>query len=475
MKPEITVVSLGPGDPGLLNEKTVNALKNAETLVLRTERHPIVSWLCQNHISFISLDDLYTDAEDFDSLNQSITARLLQISSDHPVVYAVPDAVSDHTVRALFYRLKECCQLSIIPGVGAFDSYISSSLPFLSGSPVAIVPASDFLTSPCHDPKYTLLITELDNPILAGQVKIVLSDTLEDEHTVLMFVSDHCPFEIPLYKLDRQRNIDHRTAVLIPGSDFRSRTQFVMQDLVEIMDYLRSPDGCSWDRMQTHESLRPYLVEEAWECVASIDENDMDHLCDELGDLLFQIVFHSSIGKSYDEFSLNDVINCICRKMIRRHPHVFGNNNAEGVIPSWEQLKQQETGHISVIESLDDVSAGLPSLKYAAKVLKKLSQTAIGSRTYSRIVSDIQKTADKILHSDEDKSKRLLGILLMLCAELCCTLKTDSEMSLHEAVDRLKDRMKEAYSDRNNNGKSFKHLTFDELGVYLQYVEGEIE
>ena len=303
----------------------------------------------------------------------------------------------------------------------------------------------------------------------------MLSDTLEDEHTVLMFVSDHSPFEIPLYKLDRQRNIDHRTAVLIPGSDFRSRSQFVMQDLVEIMDYLRSPDGCSWDRMQTHESLRPYLVEEAWECVASIDENDMDHLCDELGDLLFQIVFHSSIGKNYDEFSLNDVINCICRKMIRRHPHVFGNNNAEVAIPSWEQLKQQETGHISVIESLDDDSAGLPSLKYAAKILKKLSQTAIGSRTYSRIVSDIQNTADKILHSDEDKSKRLLGILLLLCAELCCNLKTDSEMSLHEAVDRLKGRMKEAYSDRNNNGKSFKHLTFDELGVYLQYVEGEIE
>lgn len=475
MKPRITIVSLGPGDPDLLNEKTIYAMKNAAMLVLRTDQHPIAEWLVQNHIPFISLDTLYAESEDFDALNQSAVSHLIHLSSDHPIVYAVPDASSDHTVRTLFSRETECSPLEVIPGVGSFDAYMASSLPFLTDSPVTIVSASDFLDFSCYDPKYTLLITEIDNPILAGQIKIVLSDKLEDEHTVLMFSSVREPFEIPLYMLDRQRNIDHRTAVLIPGSDFRTRKQYVMQDLVEIMDYLRSPEGCSWDRMQTHESLRPYLVEEAWECVASIDENDPDHLCDELGDLLLQIVFHSSIGKNYDEFTLNDVINCICRKMIRRHPHVFGKNNPDCKEASWEQLKQQETGHISVVESLDDVSVSLPSLKYASKMLKKLSQTDMGTRTFSMIVSDIQKTVDKIIHSEQDKSKRLLGILLLLCTELCSNLKTDSEMALHETVDGLKERIKMADSDRNNNGKSFKHLTFDELGVYLQYVEGEIE
>ena len=474
MKPRITIVSLGPGDPDLLNQKTISAMKNAAMLVLRTAQHPIAEWLVQNQIPFISLDTLYAESVDFDTLNQSAVSHLIHFSSDQPIVYAVPDASSDHTVRALFSRETECSPLEVIPGVGSFDACMSSSLPFLTDTPVTIVSASDFLDFSCYDPKYTLLITELDNPILAGNIKIKLSESLEDEHKILLFSANHAPFVIPLFMLDRQHCIDHRSALLITGSGFRARNQYVMQDLVEIMDYLRSPSGCSWDRTQTHESLRPYLLEEAWECVAAIEENDMDHLCDELGDLLFQIVFHASIGKNFDEFTLNDVINNICGKMIRRHPHVFSETLPDSVKPSWEELKQQETGHISVKDSLDDVSTGLPSLKYAAKILKKLNQTDLSSRTADEIISDIRLTIEK-LHSEQDKSNRFLGIILMLVSELCCNMKVDSEMVLHETTDRLKELLKNTGNGVNNNVKSFKHLTFSELGVYLQYVEGEIE
>lgn len=474
MKPSIVIVSLGPGDPDLLNTKTIKAIQNAASLVLRTAQHPIAAWLERNNICYTSLDNLYDNAEDFDTLNKEIVMYLHRLSSCTDVVYAVPDASSDHTVRSVLAELSEKADITVIPGLSSYDMYLSSSLPFLSDYAVTSVSASDFLLTSYYNPNQTLLITELDNPILAGQVKILLSENLDDEHPVYLLSPDSLPVSIPLFTLDRQKSTDHRTAVLIPGSSFRSRNHFVMQDLVEIMDVLRSGNGCPWDRVQTHDSLRSYLIEEAWECVSSIDRNDMENLCDELGDLLFQIVFHASVGRSYDEFTLNDIITGICRKMIRRHPHVFGKDGVFSCPDSWEHLKQLETGHINAIDSLDDVSAGLPALKYASKIMKKLNLTDIGTRTPADIVSGIRKTLDKI--SNENKQdNHCIGIFLLMCVEFCMKLGVDSETVLHESADRLKEALKKAGQTGLTDGKTFKHLTFSELGVYLQYVEGEIE
>ncbi len=475
MDPLITVISLGPGDPGLLNEKTLQALNGNGTLILRTAKHPLVPWLAENQIVFESLDHFYDEAEDFDSLNQSIAAYILHLCSVHHVVYAVPDAASDHTVRTLFRELKDHSMMTVIPGVGSFDLYMSSSLPFLSDYPVTVASAYDFLAaSVSHNPKNAVLITEIDKPILAGDIKIYLSETLEDEHPVFLLNPDCSPVSMPLYMLDRQTDLSHRTALFVPGSDYRNRGQYVIQDLIEIMDDLRSPAGCSWDRKQTHHSLRPYLIEEAWECIASIDQNDTDHLCDELGDLLFQIIFHSSIGKSFDEFSFSDIVNSICRKMIRRHPHVFIQDSGSSAGLTWEQIKQQETGHTSFVDSLDDVSSGLPSLTYASKVMKKIYQAGVSERSAEEIISDIDRVIGKI-RQDNESSHHLLGILLLLCSDLCGKMETDSELLLHETVDRLKATLKKNCQNGSNDGKTFKHLTFSELGVYLQYVKGEIE
>ena len=472
MKSVITVVSLGSGDPDLLNMKTVKALRNASVLVLRTSRHPIVSWLVQEHISYESFDNLYDEAEEFDKLNQLIVSRLLQISSHSSLVYAVPDASTDCSVRLLFTAVKDKSLISIIPGVAFYDTYLASSLPFLSDSEVSSVSASVFVASRQHDPNINLLITELDNHLLTGQIKILLTETLEDDHLVYMFFSDRNPVALPLYMIDRQKNIDHRSALLIPGTDFHYRSRYVIQDLIEIVDILRSQNGCPWDRVQTHESLRPYMIEEAWECVAAVDQDDMDHLCEELGDLLFQIVFHSSVGKNFEEFTMNDITTGICKKMLRRHPHVFGNLEQP---PDWEHLKQVETGHISAADSLEDVSSGLPSLKYAQKIMKKLyNQTDVSGRECNDIVSDISALFIDPAKIHEHPS-HCLGILLMLCVELCYKNGTDSETVLHEAVDRLKEKIQQLRSDGLNDGKSFKLLTLTELGVYLQYVEGEIE
>ncbi len=477
MTTDIIIVSLGPGDPDLLNLKTLNALRSSGTLILRTGRHPLSSWLKKEGIHFSTLDHLYVESEDFDVLNQSAADFLIRQAQTGPIVYAVPDAATDCTVRVLLDKKPESLSAIVIPGVSLYDAHLSSALSVLQDTALAIVPA-DELSDFHYDPNTSLLVTELDNPILAGQVKLFLADMLGDEHQVFLLLNEKEPVSMPLYELDRQSGIDHRSAILVPGSGFLERSRFAFSDLETLMETLRSHDGCPWDRIQTHESLRPYLIEEAWECVACIDQQDPDHLCEELGDLLFQVVFHSSVARSFAEFSLQDVVTAICSKMIHRHPHVFGNHDLkdpDSVRLAWEQLKQEETGNLSVGSSLDDVSSGLPSLKYAAKILKKLKKTAAVRSDPAPVLSDIEDLASSLRCGSVPDHSDLLGRLLLLCSEVCFILGYDSELILHQAADRLKYRLKIVDKEVKNDGNSLEHLTFEELGVYLSHVEDEIE
>ena len=478
MSSGIIIVSIGSGDPELLNIRTVRILREGGSLVLRTGRHPLVSWLRENTVPFSTLDSLYDECEDFDQLNRMIADKLISLSESRKVVYAVPDALTDRSVQLLFLSKPDQCSVSVIPGVSAYDRFVSCSLPFLPDAAVTVVPASDLNEGFHFDPNRSLLITELDNPILAGQVKLFLSEMLDDEHRILLLCEDAEPAEIPLWQLDRQPGTDHRSAVLVPGTGYTERTRFVMNDLTSLMDRLRSDSGCPWDRIQTHESLRPYMIEEAWECVASIDQQDMEHLGEELGDLLFQVVFHASIGKSYDEFTFNDVVSSICGKIIRRHPHVFGGrnlNDPESVRDAWEKIKREETGRRTAVSSLDDVSSGLPSLKYAAKIMKKLSATPAVRHEAEPVLDDILRLVSGMSEVSREDSGDKTGQLLLLCTELCYILGCDGEVVLRQAADQLKSRLKSAEKAIKNDGKSLEGLTFDELGVYLNHVEGEIE
>ena len=479
MKSEIIIVSLGQGDPDLLNAKTLRAMRESNHLILRTGKHPITGWLETNSISFQVLDHFYDNADDFDQLNRMLADYIIREASVSSLVYAVPDALMDSSVKMLFRIKPDHINISVIPGISSYDLHLSSSLQYFEDSSVQIVSSYDLLSSFSYDPRNTLLITELDNVILAGQIKITLCNLLEDEHIVYLIREKSEPVSLPLYMLDRQRHFNHFTSVMIPGSDYMHREKYVLHDLAEIMDHLRSPEGCPWDRQQTHQTLRSFLIEEAWECVAAIDEGDSSHLGEELGDLLFQVIFHASIGKDYDEFTLNDVISSICAKMIRRHPHVFSDSDlhdAESVSAVWEKIKQSETGHQNLIQSLDDVSVALPALKYASKIIKKVCQNGELSFSSSDIIAEIREVLDRIcfISHSEDLS-RFYGFLLFLCCVLCFHSGIDSEVILHETTDRLKHCLRRAETHIIKDGKSLESLTFSELCVYLKHVEGEIE
>ena len=478
MNPGIKIISIGNGDPDLLNGKTIRILHESCHLFLRTEKHPIVSWLRENGISFSSFDYLYDESEDFDMLNLHIAELLIRSAEETEIIYAVPDPLTDRSVRLLFQNKPMQLSVSLVPGISSYDIHLSSSLDHLRDSSLLIVTACDLTDHFQYDPSRSLLITELDNQFLAGQVKIVLSEMLQDDYAVYLLSEDHVPEKIPLFMVDRHQHIDHRTALLVPGSGIHARSRFVFSDLSDIMDMLRSANGCPWDRMQTHESLRPYLIEEAWECIACIDQQDSVHLSEELGDLLYQIIFHSSIAKSFDEFSLTDVVSTICLKMIRRHPHVFGNlklNDSDSVKAEWEEIKKRETGHLSLSSCLDDVSEGLPALLYAGKIIKKINPSLPVQSDLSPVLHNIQDLVIEMSASPGDLPAGKLACLLLLCSVLCCFKETNGELVLHKAADSLKRIVSRMETDALKDGKSLEHLTFEELGVYLHYVEDEIE
>ena len=479
MKTSITVVPVGPGDPSLLTMQTVDVLLSGGTLVLRTGKHPVAEWLRGRGREFMTLDSLYETAGDFDSLNLSIAEYLWKLSVGSPVIYAVPDPLSDRSVDELYRMYPErASEITVLPGTGLSSALLCSVRDKWNGSDVRVASASALMDT-AFDPELPLLVTEIDSAVSAGDVKIYLSGLRDDEAEVYFFTSPgQSPLSVPLYELDRQPAYDHLSAVFVPGAGCFSRSRHTLHDLERIMDRLRAPDGCPWDSVQTHSSLKPYIVEEAWEAVNAIDEDDMDHLADELGDVLFQVMFHSAIGRAFDEFTLTDVISGICEKMIKRHPHVFSDTHfdtAGDVADSWETMKRSETGSRSVGDSLDDVSPGLPSLKYAIKLNKKLRQLPALRRPPEEKVSRIQELSRTLVSAESGLDEQNMGKLLFACAELCHCFGVDGEIILHEAADRVKKLYKNAEKLVISGGKSPESLTFSELCVYLKHVEGEIE
>ena len=246
----------------------------------------------------------------------------------------------------------------------------------------------------------------------------------------------------PLYDLDRLKGYDHRCCALIPAQrDLMQLERYGFDELVQIMRILQGPGGCPWDREQTHESLRPYMLEETYEAIEAINQGDTDHLYDELGDILMQVVMQAEIGRRHGEFDISDAITAICDKMIQRHTHIFGADSAEGadeVLDLWTRNKMKERGQETYAEVLREVGHSLPALMRACKLIEKAARAGVEQRDASSIARDAVERIGSAAESDE--AERALGdALLMLCA-LARVKKVEPEIALNEAADRFVER-----------------------------------
>ena len=227
--------------------------------------------------------------------------------------------------------------------------------------------------------------------------------------------------------------------------DFQCEGYHDINDYIKLIAILRAPDGCPWDRVQTHESIRQNCLEEAYEVCEAIDEKDPNHLKEELGDLLMQIIFHAGIEEDAGRFNFNDVCDASCKKLIYRHPHVFGDreaNKGAEAAEVWEKAKRQEHGQESTADAIDGVARTLPSLWRAQKMLKKAAGAGYEYKP------DAAAAAEKLQASDGEDAERLFGELIMAAAELAREKGIDAERAAQRACDEY------ASDFRKTNGET---------------------
>lgn len=240
------------------------------------------------------------------------------------------------------------------------------------------------------------------------------------------------------------------------------------QKIVEIIEKLRSEKGCPWDRLQTHDTLKRYLLEETYELIEAIEKKDYDAIKEELGDLLLQIVFHSQIAKENGKFNINDVIEKICRKMVSRHPHVFGEvflETPEEVLNQWEDRKREEGKLTRSI--LEGIPKALPSLLRAYKIQSRVSKVGFNwdsvEGILSKIEEEIKELKNAIKSGQRDKIEEETGDLLFSVVNLARFLKIDPETALRKTNRKFEERFKKLEKLAQKRGKSLKNMSLSEM------------
>ena len=464
---EITVVALGPDRAKQRTLEAAEALARAPRLILRTGRHGAADWLRAKEIPFETLDALYERAEDFDALNEEAAQAVLAAA---PVCYAVPDPASDATVEAL---RAHGARLNVLAGVTqanlAAVSALAAGLPAVSG--VCTVTASA-LGEHRVNPSLALLVTELNSRLLAGEVKLRLLEIYPPSFSVHFDGS-----LLPLEALDRQRRYDHLSCVYLPPCPMQARSRYTFDDLLDVMARLRNPvDGCPWDREQTHESLREYLIEEAYEAVDAINSGDMERMADELGDVLLQVVFHARVAQEHGEFDIVDVTTAICRKMVSRHAHIFGDahcDTAEDVVQSWEAIKKREKGLQAMSDVMRDVPVHFPALMRASKVQKKARQVGFDWQEPGPALAKVCEEANEVRAELEARRdpKDELGDLLFAAVNVSRLCGVQPELALGAATDKFIRRFSAMEQAIRADGKSMETMDLPEMDRYWDAVK----
>lgn len=245
--------------------------------------------------------------------------------------------------------------------------------------------------------------------------------------------------------------------------------------LIEIVDTLMGENGCSWDNVQTRESLKPYLVEETYEVLGALDTNDPDQIKDELGDLLYQILFHSKISSKSNEFDIKDVLDNLKEKMVRRHPHVFKEgqiNTPDQVIERWEEIKKEEKTHSNHPSILDSVPKQLPSLLKAQKLQKKAAKEGFDwdkiSDVFDKLDEEIAEFKSAVLEGKDTDIQSELGDILFVLVNIAKFKKIDAEEALRSTNNKFIKRFQHIEQEVAKQGKTLKETSLEDMERHWQ-------
>ena len=540
--PMIIAAGLGPGAWEQVTLEVQRLLDKATVVYLRTRTHPTADHL-PAHLEVRTFDYLYEQESRFEEIYRRIAESLIEVATgqDEPVIYCVPGhpSIGEASVRHLRSMAAEYnVQLKIAAGLSFLEPVcdalaldpLQNGLQIVDGTELAAygTTAADrqpaqaetggpdkapepFLFSPYPlplepssfpalaglSPMYPVLLTQVYNDRIASACKLALMERYPDEHTVTIVLNAGVPeqertIRTTLAEMDHAHGINHLACVyLAPVEPLALTRDF--DALVYVMGRLRGPGGCPWDREQTHDSIKHHLIEEAYEAVDAMDSGDPELLAEELGDLLLQVVFHSQLALSADEFTLSDVVGHIVTKLIRRHPHVFGDvevTGAANVLRNWEIIKagervdkakagrkfeaaQAAEQGLEGTGLLLSVPRAMPALERAQQLQVRSARVGFDWREIKGVFDKVREEVDELeAEGSTEKRREELGDVLFTLVCLSEWMGINAEEAMRRANDKYLGRFSAMEKALAADGKKMREMTVEEMDQYWNRIKG---
>jgi len=464
------VIGLGAGDLDQLPLGIYRKLKHSETTILvRTKDHPVVKSLEQEGVIFESFDSYYEREEQFENVYEHIVKTLLERVLGKSIIYAVPGhpMLAEQTVQLLLNQQE--IKIEIVGGQSFLDDLFSA----LKIDPIEgfqLVDATSFERSQLNYEQH-LIFCQVYDRYVASEVKLTLLEDLPADYPVTIVdaagSADEVIKIIPLQELDHLLEVSNVMSVYIPpvSKDLLNHT---FPRLREVIATLRGPYGCEWDKKQTHESLREYLVEEVYEVIDAIDDQDDEAIIEELGDVLLQVMLHSQIGEDDGYFTVDEVIQGITNKMIHRHPHVFSNSTGD-ISQTWDELKQAEKSEQS-ISILSDIPKSLPALAKAFKIQKKVAKVGFDwddiNEVWLKLDEEIAEIKEAIITGEQTEIESELGDIIFALVNLARHYKINPEVALHRTNRKFVNRFNYIEEALAKAGKGLTDSSLEEMDHY---------
>ena len=479
---EITIIGLGAGDLEQLPLGIYKKLIQTGQCYVRTADHPVIGDLKREGINFTAFDGIYEKHDQFEDVYEEIAETLLDEASNRSVLYAVPGhpMVAEKTVQLL---LEKGPALGIAIKLEGGQSFLDPLFQAVRIDPIEgfqLLDGTDLSPDDLHITQH-MIIGQVYDAFSASDVKLTLMEKLPDDYEVYIVTaagsSQEKVTKCALFELDRQMELSNLTSVYVPPVKDEALRYREFSKLRRVIAELRGPDGCPWDKKQTHESLKKYLIEEAYELFDSIDEGDDEGMVGELGDVLLQVMLHSQIGEDEGMFTIDDVIEGITAKMIRRHPHVFGDvevNGEEDVLVNWQKIKEGEKGGESkALKSiLDGIEKSLPNLLRAEEYQKRAAKVGFDwdevSEAWKKVREEVQELEEEILspNRDVERIKSELGDLFFALVNISRYYDIQAEEAVYKANQKFHQRFTYIEECIQRADKKFEDYTLEELDSY---------
>ncbi|ALX49436.1 nucleoside triphosphate pyrophosphohydrolase [Lentibacillus amyloliquefaciens] len=471
----IEVIGLGSGDLDQLSLGIYKKLiSGTSALYVRTADHPAIEQLEEEGVSFRAFDEIYESRAQFADVYQQITDTLMEKARHHKIVYAVPGhpMMAEQTIQLLLDQ--DEVPVEIIGG----QSYLDALFTSLKIDPIdgfQFVDGTGFRRSQLNYGHH-IVFCQVYDQFIASDIKLTLLEDLPPDYPVIIAEAAGSRrekiTEVNLEELDHKfSGVNNLVSVYVPPAP-EEVLHHTFAKLRQVISALRAPDGCPWDRAQTHETLREYAIEEVYELIEAIDSKDDDGIVEELGDILLQVMLHSQIGEDDGYFTIDDVIRSITDKMIHRHPHVFKDQSAEtveAVYKTWDTLKQEEKGDQRT-SVLDGVPAGLPALAKAFKLQKKAAKVGFGWDDSQDIWHKFQEELEEVQEAISSKSlselEKELGDVLFVLANISRYYKINPEIALSRTNEKFLSRFSYIETNLQEQGKDIREVSLDEMDAY---------